>query len=288
MKPQSHPLKFLIFLVFSVAFNGLLMADDPAGVKFFTGSLKKVEEKAAREGKLYFVEFVAAWCMPCREMDETTFKDPALANYIEGSYVASKIDVDDFDGVVYKNQYNIKVLPTFLVFNSSGKLLGRYEEAMSAAKMLPLLKNYDNAANRKKSGTETTTPTTPSAGGISRPPLKPEVPGASPATPSAKPAATAQPGGKGLFRFDVSKQASQGYSVQIGVYGDYENVLRESARFKELFKEVILVHIDKLNDKTVYRLLIGNFDSQKEADSLALKIKEKGLSGYVKDLAGLK
>ncbi len=135
MKHQAlAPAAFLFFL-FAFCPAHLLLANGEAGVNFYTGSLKKVQEKAAKEGKLYFIDFVAAWCMPCRQMDETTFKDPALAAYLEGSYIASKIDVDDFDGLIYKNQYNIKVLPTILVFNASGKLLGRYEEALTAPKM---------------------------------------------------------------------------------------------------------------------------------------------------------
>ena len=152
--------------------------------------------------------------------------------------------------------------------------------------MLGILKNYDTPANRQKA-----VPDTPASGtgSISRPPLKPEVPAAqSGATTTPKPAAPAQPSGSGLFRFDVSKQPSQGFSVQIGVYGDYENVLRESARFKETFKETVLVHIDRLNDKTVYRLMIGEFKSQKEAETFLPKVKELALDGFVKDLAMLK
>lgn len=286
MKHQALAPAAFLFLLFAFCPAHLLLANGEAGVNFYTGSLKKVQEKAAKEGKLYFIDFVAAWCMPCRQMDETTFKDPALAAYLEGSYIASKIDVDDFDGLIYKNQYNIKVLPTILVFNASGKLLGRYEEALTAPKMLGILKNYDTPANRQKAVPETPASGT---GSISRPPLKPEVPAAqSGATATPKPAAPAQPSGSGLFRFDVSKQPSQGFSVQIGVYGDYENVLRESARFKDVFKETVLVHIDRLNDKTVYRLMIGEFKSQKEAETFLPKIKELALDGFVKDLAMLK
>jgi len=286
MKHQALAPAAFLFLLFAFCPAHLLLANGEAGVNFYTGSLKKVQEKAAKEGKLYFIDFVAAWCMPCRQMDETTFKDPALAAYLEGSYIASKIDVDDFDGLMYKNQYNIKVLPTILVFNASGKLLGRYEEALTAPKMLGILKNYDTPANRQKAVPETPASGT---GSISRPPLKPEVPAAqSGATATPKPAAPAQPSGSGLFRFDVSKQPSQGFSVQIGVYGDYENVLRESARFKDVFKETVLVHIDRLNDKTVYRLMIGEFKSQKEAETFLPKIKELALDGFVKDLAMLK
>ena len=42
-------------------------------------------------------------------MDETTFNDPQIADFIDENYIAIKIDVDHFDGLVWKEQYNIKI-----------------------------------------------------------------------------------------------------------------------------------------------------------------------------------
>ncbi len=268
----------------------LLFTKAESAIDFRKGSLEKIKETAGQEGKLYFVNFTASWCSPCKFMDDYTYTDPGLSYYVRQNYLATKVDIDAFDGVGYKQQYNIRSLPSILIFNSKGRLVGRYEESMSASKMISVLKQYDNPSNRIK-----TKPT------YSRPPLAPKKKTTTRATPTkkvntspsgrtspAKPKAKPIPQGKGLYRFEVTKQASSGYSVQIGVYGDYENVLRETAKFKNLFSEPIIVHIDKIRGKTVYRVMVGEFGAESQASRFTGTVKSKGLEGFVKDLSGLR
>jgi len=267
----------LVFMLFFFSsFNGY-----SAKVTFLKGSLKTVKEKAANEGKLYFVNFTASWCMPCKLMDETTYTDPSLAYYISQNYVAAKVDIDDFDGIAYKQQYNVKIVPTILVFSSKGKLLGRYEESLGASKMLSVLKSYDKAKYRSKTAT-TSKPVSINTGSISRPPLKPDKPASSTSGTSAAPSVVKK--GSGLFRFDVKRQASKGYSVQIGVFAEYGNVLQEAEKLGKIFNEPILVHIDQLQTRTVYRVMVGEFSSKSHAERFIKKVRDKGFEGFVKDL----
>lgn len=281
MTKHSHILKTALFLIACLSTTFQAKAD----INFSTGSLDKVKKDAAAEGKLYFVDFTAAWCAPCRIMDEYTFTDPSLGYYVRKNYLAAKVDIDNFDGVGYKQQYNITSLPSVLVFNSSGRLVGRYEESLSASKMLEILKKHDIPSNRKKVASAPKAKPKP-APNYSRPSSKPT---ATP-KPKAKPAAPAKPAptGNGLYRFDVRDQESKGFSVQIGVYADYENVLREVSKFKRLFSEPILVHIDKLTNKTVYRVMVGEFGSMGQAERFTGQVKQKGLDGFARNLEGLK
>jgi thiol-disulfide isomerase/thioredoxin len=269
-------------------------------VDFFTGNMNLVKDRAATEGKLYFVDFTASWCMPCRWMDETTFMDPALAQYISENYIAVKVDIDDFDGYALKQVHNIKLLPSILIFDSKGKVVDRYEESLTATRFLDILKKHNTATNRIKTksnttSTTTTTTTTPAnpGGPIYRPPLanttpKPTTPTPPKPTPPAttKPAPTKpSPTGDGLYRFKVSRQPSQGFSVQIGAFADYGNVLLEAARLEKLFEQPIIVHIATLQDKTVYKVLIGEFQSREEADKFKAQVKAKGIEAIIKDLS---
>lgn len=246
-----------------------------ADIDFRTESMGALQKDAGREGKLYFINFTAAWCSPCQIMKEYTFTDPGLSYYVRKNYLAYEIDWDSFDGFGYRKQYNIKSLPTILVFNSKGKMVGKYEESFSATNMLKMLKKHDKPANRVKSG-----------GPISRPPLvntKPKKKSTN--TAKGKPQA---PSGNGLFLFDVKPKASTGYSVQIGVYAEYGNVLKEVSKFKKMFNEPILVHIDKLANKTVYRVMVGEFSTKTQGQQFTRRVKDKGLSSFVKDLSTLK
>ena len=70
-------------------------------VEFHKGNLESAHQKANDEGKLYFVKFVAEYCQLCKLMDESTWQDQTVIDYIESNYVPVKIDVEDFDGFVY-------------------------------------------------------------------------------------------------------------------------------------------------------------------------------------------
>ena len=93
--------------------------------------------------------------------------------------------------------------------------------------------------------------------------------------------------GQGLFLFNVKRQPSKGWSVQTGVFADYGNVLINAEKFQRQFSEAIVVNINELNGKTVYKLLLGAFDKKSDAMALQLKMKDAGVNGFLKDLKEL-
>ena len=56
--------------------------------------------------------------------------------------------------------------------------------------------------------------------------------------------------GEGLFRFKVTRQASNGYSVQTGAFSEYGNVLKEAAKLQDQFDEPMIVHIARIQTRT--------------------------------------
>lgn len=293
----------LLFITLFIGINSTLAEK----VNFYEGSLEQAQDVAATEGKLYFVDFVANYCFLCKLMDETTFVDEMLAEYIDETYVPVKINVDDFDGYVWKQKYKVKVLPTILIFNSKGELLARYEESMSGSRMLEELKKYDAPANRVVTKTKPTpAPTPPPV--VTRPPdAKPTPPETKPedkvipppvviATPpkqkSPPPADTPKPtskNGKGLFHFIVTRHPSTGFGVQIGVFADYGNVLREAEKLQEKFNNrKIIIHISELNSKVVYKVIIGTFNARNQAITYREAMRKQKVDGIIKDLSTLK
>ena len=105
--------------------------------------------------------------------------------------------------------------------------------------------------------------------------------------PSVTEVATPVTTGQGLFRFSVERQPSQGFSVQTGVYADYGNVLIAAEKLQKQFKQPIVVNINELAGKTVYKVLVGVFDKSADANSLQKTMKAGGVDGFVKDLKGM-
>lgn len=295
-------------------FMGASSPNTTESVKFFNGTLTSAFEQAKKEGKLVFVDFYASWCSPCRLMDEYTFTDPELARYMSDKYIPIKVNIDDFDGFAYKQQYNINLLPTLIIMNCDGKEIERKEEGLVPSTLSAFLDEHHKPYNicdkpivvPKPLITEVPKPIVT----VPQPP-KPSIPDVTemptPASQPAKPVISGTPAPApvtsvphvpaatnsnsnstledGLFRFSVQRQPSKGYSVQTGAFGEYGNVLREVDKLQKLFTDKpIIVYIAKKESRTIYKILVGEFNSRAEAYSYKEYMSNKGSGGIIKNL----
>ena len=399
-----------LFLLLLASFLLVSAKNPPAeGIEFFQGSFTSAKMKAAKEGKLFFLDFTASWCTPCQWMAETTFTDPTLAAYVKENYVALQVDIDDFDGFALKQEYNIEILPSLLIFSSKGKLLGQYGESLSPSSMIAILDKYNSPENRIASKPEpnisdfaTMTSTAPARQKLVATPVvstptpvvnenhlptnetelpatfmvnteeevvqqtidytsnRPQTVGTisrnrlvkkekklvsfqenntntfqenntntdtdteeyisfeeteeyqpilhnAPTTMSNYEKTNAyveattnetiekpfshlsnlnpSDNGEGLYRFEVHRQASTGYSVQVGAYAEYGNVLREASKMQEHFRQPVIVHISNNNYRTLYKLLLGEFETRSLAIDFMRTVQAKGLDCMIKDLS---
>ena len=90
--------------------------------------------------------------------------------------------------------------------------------------------------------------------------------------------------GQGLFRFTVERQKPQGYGVQMGVFAEYGNVLVAAEKLQRRFAETIVVNINELNGKTVYKVIVGAYPNKRDATSLQKEMKQAGIDGFIKNL----
>ncbi len=97
---------------------------------------------------------------------------------------------------------------------------------------------------------------------------------------------TAVTSGKGLFRFKVEPQPARGWGVQVGVFGDYGNVLVQAEKLERQFQQPVIVNISELNGKTVYKVIVGAFDNFEQARRLNDRVKAAlGISTFPANLS---
>jgi uncharacterized protein YyaL (SSP411 family) len=77
--------------------------------------------RASREGKPVLLSITAAWCRACREMDRTTYTDPAVAALIGDRFVPVRVDTDHRPDI--NERYNLGGWPTTAFLTGDGRLI---------------------------------------------------------------------------------------------------------------------------------------------------------------------
>ncbi|MBK7584580.1 MAG: thioredoxin family protein [Myxococcales bacterium] len=108
-------------------------------------SVAEAKSKALTENRPLLLDFTAAWCGACKELDKHTFSEASVAAEA-GRFVAVKVDAtDDEDPRVAATLKEHKVvgLPTVLVYDSRGGEAVRCTDFVSAQPFLDAIKSVN-------------------------------------------------------------------------------------------------------------------------------------------------
>jgi thiol:disulfide interchange protein len=103
-------------------------SSSPVSYPFAPLSFDEALVRARAEKKLVFVDLYADWCGWCTRMDEDVFANERVQAALLG-YVPIKVDADR-GGRGVATRYRVSGLPTFLLVNGDGELVGRFDGYM--------------------------------------------------------------------------------------------------------------------------------------------------------------
>jgi thiol:disulfide interchange protein DsbD len=107
--------------------------------------VEAARQRALRENRPLLVDFTAAWCAACKELDKVTFAAPEVGAEM-GRFVAVKVDAtndDDPKVGATLERFRVVGLPTVLVFDSQGKEAIRYTDFVKPAEFLEGISRVD-------------------------------------------------------------------------------------------------------------------------------------------------
>src|SRR4051812_22430406 len=123
-------------------FFGLEAAIKPPDVVTWEHQLEAARGRAQRENKPMLVDFGAAWCAACKELDKVTFSSPLVAPEL-ARFVNVKVDATNTDDPRVESalaSFKVVGLPTVVLFDSKGKEAARYNDFISPERFLPAIR----------------------------------------------------------------------------------------------------------------------------------------------------
>jgi len=142
------------FLVFRSALGALSLgvlvwmlmfsAAKPAAQLAFDPYNAAVLNQARAANKPVVIDFSAAWCVPCREMARTTFRDPAVIE-AASHFVRLQADITERNGrnTRLARQYAIRGVPTTVFIDKHGRILKREVGYLNSSRFLSDLRQVD-------------------------------------------------------------------------------------------------------------------------------------------------
>jgi thiol:disulfide interchange protein DsbD len=85
---------------------------------------EKILATAQKMAKPVVIDFYAAWCTPCRELDDVTFHDAAVVAKATSDFVMVKVDVTKGGNPLHEKllqQYGVKGVPTIVFLDAAGR-----------------------------------------------------------------------------------------------------------------------------------------------------------------------
>jgi thioredoxin:protein disulfide reductase len=122
----------------------LLPAAKPAQQLAFDPYDVAILNQARAAKRPVVIDFSADWCIPCREMLRTTFRDPAVIE-AASHFVRLQADVTETNRRTRQlsMQYEIKGVPTTVFIDKHGKVLKREVGYLDAHRFLSDLREVD-------------------------------------------------------------------------------------------------------------------------------------------------
>ncbi|WP_460915096.1 thioredoxin family protein [Spirosoma areae] len=130
-------------------------AQEPTGIRFFSGSWPDVLAEAKRQNKPVFVDFYTTWCPPCRRMAREAFPNETVGAKFNDHFINYQVDAEAGEGFRLAKQYAVASYPTALYLIPSGEIVHRgvgYAGVVAMVKQADMVLSMPQVRRAKRKG----------------------------------------------------------------------------------------------------------------------------------------
>jgi len=132
--------KLIIIFTSTLLLFSLTINAQEVGIKFNTSKWEEVTKTAKKEKKIIFIDAYTTWCGPCKQMANTTFKDPEVGKLFNDNFISTKIDMESEEGIAFGKIYPISGYPTTLFIDNDGKVMKKTVGAIDSKQLITIAK----------------------------------------------------------------------------------------------------------------------------------------------------
>lgn len=123
-----------VLSMLSIIFAEIKAQENNEGVVFVENkTFAEAVAMAKESGKKVFLDCYTSWCGPCKMMTKNIFPQKAAGDYFNSEFINIKIDMEKGEGPELAKRLKVKAYPTFVMFDSDGKEIGRLVGGMKTA-----------------------------------------------------------------------------------------------------------------------------------------------------------